>query len=353
MAKDYFDVERGFRIETSETFTRGTIDPALDEPIGSVYLKSDGSVWQKLTSGVGVDKWRIIATQEYVDNAIDGRSWRDPAQAHDDTLYASIAAAETNLNGANLFDGVTLIEGDRVLLSNLTAGNENVYIVVGTPGAGATLVEDTNLATDGDALWVEAGTLYADTIWAYNGTAWVQIGAGDQTELGFIRTFIGKGAAGAETPTYSSTNFIANADSLETAIGKLDTQLKLTQDQVDNAYTTSLADGVTAITTLDSVLVDVVAAAHWRIYVQGSGAPDAARKEAVDIYAVHDGHNVAGGADATITDETVSKKLKIGSTLGIAYTIDVSGSGAAQVMRLRVSAATSSNFRAVRTNVNF
>lgn len=351
--KDYFDVERGFRIDTAATFTTGTGDPTADEPVGSVYLEDDGTFWQKVAAGAGTANWRRMATEVYVDNAIDGRSWREPARAHDDDLYANVAAAETNLNGANDFDGVTLVEGDRVLLSNLTAGNENVYIVTGTPGAGATLVEDSNLATDGDALWVQEGTAYADTTWAYNGTAWVQFGAGDQTELAFIRAFIGKGAAGAETPAYSSNNYISDGDSLETSIGDLDTQLLATQTQVDNAYTASMADGVTAITTLDSVLVDDVAAAHWRIYAQGSGAPDAARKEAVDIYAVHNGHNVAGGADATTTDETVSKKLKIGSTLGITYTIDVSGSGAAQVMRLRVSAATSSNFRAVRTNILF
>jgi len=42
------------------------------------------------------------------------------------------------------------------------------------------------------------------------------------TEQGYINTFIGK-SSGNETPTYSTTNYVANGDSLEVAIGKLDT----------------------------------------------------------------------------------------------------------------------------------
>ena len=48
--KDYFDVERGFRIDTAATFTTGTGDPTADEPVGSVYLEDDGTFWQKVAS---------------------------------------------------------------------------------------------------------------------------------------------------------------------------------------------------------------------------------------------------------------------------------------------------------------
>lgn len=353
MSLDYFDVEKGLRINTEQTFTQGSGDPTADEPVGSVYLEDDGTLWQKRSAGAGTPNWRRMATEEFVNNLVDGRSWREPVAAHDDDLYANVAAAEANLNGANDFDGVTLGTGDRVLLSNLTSGNENVYIVNGTPGAGATLVEDTNLATDGDAVWVEAGTTWGDTTWAYNGTVWVQFGAGDQTELGYIRAFIGKGAAGNEMPAYTNNNFITDSDSLEESISDLDGQLKLTDDKVNESYAHVTADGVTAITTLDSFLVDTAAMIEWIVYAQGSALADAARKEGVRIQAIHDGHNVSGGADATSTDYAVSNKLKIGANLGITYDVDVSGSGAAQTMRLRVSASTSSNFRAVRRYVKF
>lgn len=46
-------------------------------------------------------------------------------------------------------------------------------------------------------------------------------------EDGYIQTFIGK-AAGSDLPAYSSNNYVANDDSLETAIGKLDAALDVT-----------------------------------------------------------------------------------------------------------------------------
>lgn len=51
---------------------------------------------------------------------------------------------------------------------------------------------------------------------------------GLNTEDGYIHTFVGKTGAGSETPDYSSENYIADTDSLETAIGKLDAALDVT-----------------------------------------------------------------------------------------------------------------------------
>jgi hypothetical protein len=68
------------------------------------------------------------------------------------------------------------------------------------------------------------GALYINTDGA---TAWQQLttGGGSSAEEGFIRTFVGKTAAGAETPTYSSINVVVNGTSLETAIGALDAEI--------------------------------------------------------------------------------------------------------------------------------
>lgn len=360
MAQNFFDVEKGFQIDSQRTFSSGTGDPTADEPIGSVYLEDDGTFWTKRTAGSGTPNWRRMATEEFVNDAIAGRVWRDPARVKEDTVFASLAAAEAQLNGAGTFDGVTVVTADRILFTAITGENKNVFIVNGTPGAGATLVEDTNSASDGDALWVQEGSTHADTQWFFDGTDWVQTGAGDQTELAFIRAFIGKAAAGSETPNYSSNNFVTDGDDLETAIGDLDAEAFSNRTDTDantaklaDARTTAVANNVTGIVTLDTVNVDTVAQVVWYINVQGNLVGDAAKKEGMNVHAAHNGHNVGGGADATDFDNNVISKLKLGASLGAAVTIDLSGVGASQVMRLRVSASTASDFKSTREVINF
>ena len=361
MATNFFDVEKGFQIDSLRTFTSGTGDPTVDEPIGSIYLEDDGTLWQKRTAGAGVANWRRQATEEFVDNRIDGRVWRDPVIVKEDGVFANLAAAEAQLNaGPPEFEGVAISDTNRILFTAITGENANVFIVNGTPGSGATLVEDTNLASDGDALWVEQGTTNADRMYAFNGTAWVQFGGGDQTELAFIRAFIGKAAAGSETPNYSSNNFVTDTDSLETAIGDLDAEAQVNRTDTDantaklaDARTTAVANNVTGVVTLDSVNVDTVASVKWFVNAQGNLVGDAAKKRVVEIHAAHDGHLVGGGADAANTDNNVISKLKLGASLGVTFTVDLSGSGAGQVMRLRVAASTASDFKSTREVINF
>jgi len=361
MAQNKFDVEVGFQIDSGVTWTRGTGDPTADEPVGSLYTDdATNAAWLKASAGSGTANWRKQASEEFVNGVVDGRVWRDPARVKEDTNFANLAAAEAQLNGAGTFDGVSVVDTDRILFTDIVGENKNVFIVNGTPGAGATLVEDTNLASDGDALWVQEGSTHADTSWAFNGTAWVQTNAGDQTELAFIRTFIGKAAAGSETPIYSSNNFVTDATSLETAIGDLDAEAQLNRTDTDantaklaDARTVSVSNNVTGIVTLDSVNVDAVASVKWFVYAQGNLVGDAPKKRVVEMHVTHDGHLVGGGADAANTDENVTSKLKLGASLGITYTIDLNGVGASQVMRLRVTASTASDFKAIREVINF
>lgn len=192
-------------------------------PAGSIAFSDNGATYRKKTAGSGADKWVEDASKEYVDSVASGQSWREPVLVKDNTTYADLATAETAVNTGTV-DGVAVADQDRILFTDITGNNKNVYIVTGTPGAGATLVEDTNAATSGDALYVQDGT-DAGKQFSYNGTAWVQSGSGSLTEIGFIQAFIGKDADGNELPTYSNTNYVSNGDSLELAIGKLDGQV--------------------------------------------------------------------------------------------------------------------------------
>lgn len=192
-------------------------------PAGSIAFSSNGSTYRKKTAGAGADKWVEDASKEYVDSVVTGQSWREPALVRDGSTYADLAAAETAVNTGTI-DGVTVDSGDRILFTGITGSAKNVFIVTGTPGAGATLVEDTNSATNGDALYIQSGT-DAGKQFSYNGSIWVQSGASSLTELGFVRAFIGKDAEGNELPTYTNTNYISNGNSLELAIGTLDGQV--------------------------------------------------------------------------------------------------------------------------------
>ncbi len=60
---------------------------------------------------------------------------------------------------------------------------------------------------------------------------------GVDTEFGYNNTFTGKSGLGTETPTYSSTTYVSDTDSLETAIGKLDAGITALAGSVREVYT--------------------------------------------------------------------------------------------------------------------
>lgn len=367
MALDFFELDRGIALSDGGDVRRSYVIPTAGAPgggdadvvsVGSLAQDyTNGDIYVKDTAGSGSDKWAKLAT---IDDVTGGSSWREPALVRDDTLYASITAAETAANVGDTVDGVTIVVDDRLLFSNLTAGAENVYIVSGGTGAW-TFTEDTNAETEGDTIYIEDGTDAGKTF-VYNGTTWVQTNQADLDELAFIRTFIGKTAAGSETPTYSSTNHVVNADSLETAIGKLDAQLgvELSVGNVINA-SDSIATAITALdnaagdnglnlsalattaATPDTLLVDTYVYAEWHVV-----ARDGANVRSAIITAAHDG--IDGGADATVVDYSVHTKLKIGSIPGFSVDVTLTGAAGAQTMDLDVAATGSTDFFVVRTN---
>jgi len=417
MAQSFFGIEKGLELNGS-VFLSGTGVPgASGDPstvgIGAFYMNvTDGSLWAKDTAGVGTDKWKKMSTQAYVDSSVGtGISWREPVEVREDTLVALPAAT------VNTVDTVTVYVGMRVLFSELTsASDRNVWIASGSSGAWS-WTEDSNDESSGDSVYVMSGT-HAGHTYVYNGTAWIHISSSSEDELGYIRTFIGKGSAGSETPAYSSNNYITDGDNLETAIGKIDTQvstnagnistnatdistlqgedgfirafigktgsgsetptytsnnyindgdnLEVALGKVDaqigtnasgiatnvsniaKARTEAASTNVTTQVTLDSVLVDTAAAVKWILHAQGNLSADADKKHVVEIMATHDGHNTSGGADATDTDYTVYAHLSMGVITGIALTIDVSGSGAAQVMNLKVASTMAADIKSIR-----
>lgn len=109
------------------------------------------------------------------------------------------------------------------------------------------------------------------------------------------------------------------------------------------------ANGVTTAATVDSVLVDSVAAVKWYVYAREAANP--ARAKAFEVWATHNG---TPSADATQADDTVYAKLKIGADFNLSLSVDVDGTGGSQVMRLRAASTTAGvDLRVTRERVLF
>jgi len=330
MALNFHDVRRGLNLDESVQII-GTNGPPVGGDadvvvVGSIAIDYlNGHLYQKNLAGSGQDKWQFIGAD---------RQFREAAKVRQNvstTLPTGTPATPDTQ------DGITINDQDRVLFSNLTV-NPNVYIYNQTPG---TYAEDTNEATTGDTLMIEEGT-DAGRSYTFNGTAWVLTDQAQEDELGFIRVFVGKTAAGSETPSYTSNLVVTDGDNLEVAIGKLDAATAGAGDLVN---TTNLA--VTGVGTQDEVVVDDVTAVKWILTVRQGDA-----MVVREIMAAHDG--VDGGVDATDVDETQYASLKLNPPItGLVISVDLNGAGGTQTMRLRVTTTGASDRFARRVPVNY
>jgi hypothetical protein len=165
-----------------------------------------------LTSGnldLGSNKIVALANYSQLQDAIDGRSWKDPVaalncQGESATEPLTPASGDTYISTASDIWGTATVEiGDVVQYD----GSDWVVIVVGTgtePTDGVrilnnsggditldgTTITDNHIGTYESSAWVDEGvpldgeaflvygdgSINEDTQWAYNGTSWVQVG---------------------------------------------------------------------------------------------------------------------------------------------------------------------------------
>lgn len=105
------------------------------------------------------DQLDAKASITYVDNLVNGLSWKNAVRAAT-TANGALATAYEN---GDTIDGVTLATGDRILLKDQTASEENGIYVVAASGAPARAA-DMNAAAEfsGSAVFVREGTANAD-----------------------------------------------------------------------------------------------------------------------------------------------------------------------------------------------
>jgi hypothetical protein len=143
------------------------------------------------------------ANKAYVDSAAAGIEWKQSVRVAT-TADAQISTAYAN---GSVVDGVTLVTGDRILIKNQTTGSQNgIYVVAsgGTPNRATDADTGAELAA-ATAVFVEEGTLNADSGWVLTNNGTITVGT---TALVFTQ-FTGLGQVTAGTGLAKSGNTLS------------------------------------------------------------------------------------------------------------------------------------------------
>ena len=228
----------------------------------------------KITNLANPTSDQDAATKYYVDSVAQGLDPKASAKA------ASTANIAT-LSGLLTIDGITLSSGDRILVKNQTASEDNgIYL------ASATAWSRSSDADTWDELvsafiFVEEGSTQADSGWVCTADAggtlgvtaitWVQFsGAGTYTagtgltltgnEFSITNTAVSANAYGSATKTLTAT---VNAQGQLTALADIDIDIANTQVSglgtmsTQDANNVTISGGsVTNLTTFDGITID-------------------------------------------------------------------------------------------------
>lgn len=166
-------------------------------PTASVAMNS-----QKITGLLDPTSAQDAATKTYVDSSSAGIDWKASVRAAT-TANGALATAYEN---GDVIDGVTLATGDRILLKDQTSGAENGIYVVAASGAPAraTDADTATELTSNMAVFVEEGTVNADTGWIVTNNGAIVIGT---TALTFTQ-FTGLGEVSVSFGLTKSGNAI-------------------------------------------------------------------------------------------------------------------------------------------------
>lgn len=182
-----------------------------------------------------------IATQQavktYVDNAVQGLSWKQAVRAAT-TVTGTLATAFAN---GQAIDGVTLATNDRILIKNQAAGAENGIYIVQASGA-PVRATDANTAAEitGATVFVSEGTANADKVFTNTTNAPITLGT---TALVFAE--INGGSVPTATTTTEGKVELATAAEAEarTDTARAVTPVSLANFPVKKVFT--IGDGTT------------------------------------------------------------------------------------------------------------
>lgn len=113
------------------------------------------------------------ANKNYVDDKVAGLSWKDEVRVAT-TAAGTLASSFEN---GDTVDGVTLATGDRILIKDQAAGEENGIYTVNASGAPTRATDaDTAAEIQGLAVYVANGTTNQGTRWVNSNTGAITLG---------------------------------------------------------------------------------------------------------------------------------------------------------------------------------
>lgn len=242
------DIDAG-KLETTSfnTKVRANRLDQMAKPTESVDLNT-----QKIVNLADPVNDTDAANKRYVDAAVVGIDWKPSVKA---TTTGNIT-----LSGEQTIDGVELVAGDRVLVKDqTTAANNGVYIVDASTWSRSSDADTGAELTASFAVFVEQGTVNADSGWVLTNDGPVTVG----TSALVFTQFTGLGQVTAGAGLTKSGNIIdvvgtadritVNADSVDIASTYVGQTSINTVGTVTtgtwNATTIAIADGGTGATT--------------------------------------------------------------------------------------------------------
>lgn len=246
---DTADLAEGTNLYYTDTRVRANRLDQMSAPTASVSFNS-----QNITSLADPVNPQDAATKAYVDAARSGLDVKASVRAAT-TAPLTIAS---DLEAGDTLDGVTLAEGNRVLVKNQSTASENGIYVVQATGA-AVRADDANSSaevTSGMFTFVEEGTVNADSGWVLTTNNPITLGT---TGLVFAQ-FSGAGqiTAGAGlTKTGNTIDVVGTSD-----------RITVNADSVDIAATYV---GQTSIVTLGTITTGTWDATTVAVTAGGTG----------------------------------------------------------------------------------
>lgn len=373
--RELFTVEKGLHIvpengDVGVAIISGAGIPGGDAgeqdaaEVGSLYLRTTGQIYKKIASGNLASDWENM---QNVDLSLFAFRSEHVIAATGDVAPASGAVINLTTTPFGDDDAPDLSAADFVVGDHIIFGVGGVpkLMRVSVVAAPNITVMDADLPiANNNGFMVE--NYLPDSPDAQEKQALVMMSAGSIVKLGDVNWSFADGINLAAA--YASQNgVISSADTVNSAIEKLDGNqqdiqstlgvaqgavnlgafageiipdnqnvkqaLQSLETEIESGGRSGLV-GVTAVQTVDSVLVDLVPAAKWYVEIEKSSAPG--NKVAMEVFALNNG---TVGSDASAIDKTVYSKLKVGANFNYVLDVVLSGVGAAQTMGLTISSS--------------